>query len=159
MAKPRNKLIKCDPFTFEQDFADENIKMWEAIHGYQCEECKETFASIEKKTEKKIPTDCGCGGRLRHFILGDTQNFINNITTVGQLAERNTKRMGTYELQEKRQAVKDNKKLAKELIRQQSKLKQPRLETSDNPEEYKKLKKIAKMTPTQKQNYIETGNE
>jgi putative FmdB family regulatory protein len=72
------------------------------IYGYGCETCDICF-EIEQSIKDNPLTECECGGRL-HRLIPHTFNFAvqQDPKTVGHLADRNTKEMGRYELEERR---------------------------------------------------------
>ena len=76
---------------------------------------------------------------LERLISGGLQPFVRGeATTLGQLAEQNTKKMGRYELQEKRAKNKEDTDAG--LKRHQE-----------------EIKLIGKMNETQKARYVDNG--
>ena len=112
-----------------------------AIYEYKCQACEHFFAeeiSIKKyKRKRKCPS---CGKHKLERVLGVPDISVRReSTTIGQLAESNTKKMGRYELEEKQRQ--DNKEL--------DKLKK---------ETRKTQRTINNMTPEQKKKYILEGD-
>lgn len=112
-----------------------------AYYEYRCEACEHFFGeelSIKKyKRRKKCPS---CGKyKLLRILDAPTISVKGCPTTIGQLAEANTKKMGRYELEEKEN--KDSKEL-----------REAKKETR------KSQRTINKMTPDQKKRYILEGD-
>lgn len=132
-----NKLLECDPYLLEHAY-------YEAIRGFECTACKKTFGTITKKTAKLKKYKCPyCESALESLIMDGIYGIVEyECTTVGQQAERNTKKMGKYlvsELDAKNKKEVDNgmrmyEKPSKELVR-----------------------KLPKMTTRQKERYIQEG--
>lgn len=109
------------------------------IYNYECKECnysEEIFQHINDKAFCKCPS---CKKKkFRRVILTAPMGIISDPKTVKQLAEKNWSKMGSYERTEI--IDKGRTKEKKSMI------------------EHKKLmKKISKLTPEEKQKYIETG--
>lgn len=107
-------------------------------YEYACNYCGFIQKDVYQKITDKPLEECP---RCKHktferLISGGLMGFVKGeATTIGQLSERNTKKMGKYELQEKVLKEKDTKKEAMKEVR----------------------KEINKMTETQKRNFIENG--
>ena len=110
-------------------------------YDYECSECGYQEEVFQKFSEDPLVTCTSCGETsFRRVMLQPPLAFIKGEpNTIGQLADRNRKKMGTYELQDREQ--------------------------SDNMEEYMAGKeerntrnKINKMTDAQKRRYIERGD-
>ena len=110
-------------------------------YDYECSECGHIEELFQKFSEKEINTCPECGSNTyRRVILQAPLSFIKGEpTTVRHLADRNTQKMGHYELQDRRKA--DNMDVHKK-----------------NKEANAIRNKINKMTPQQKRNYIENGD-
>jgi putative FmdB family regulatory protein len=112
-----------------------------AYYEYRCEACEHFFGeelSIKKyKRRKKCPS---CGKHKLNRVL-DVPTLVikGRPTTIGQLAEANTKKMGRYERQEKEN--RDNKELRKA-----------------KKEARKSQRDINSMTKEQKKKYILEGD-
>ena len=113
-------------------------------YDYNCRSCGKTFEQVRRFNEPASPCDCGSSdlSQIFHppniFVKGEP-------TTLGQLSERNTQKLGRYELDNKReqQTKGDNKKEAPWYTKSG---------TSSASE-------IQKMTPKQKANYIKKGTK
>lgn len=107
-------VYKCDKceheFELKQSFSDKP--------RVKCPQCK-------KRALYKVP-------QLSHFFV---KNATSEIKTLGHLADRNTSKMGKYELEKKREELPAITKKKKD----------------------KSLAKLAKLTKEQQRNYIETG--
>ena len=112
-----------------------------AVYEYKCEAC-EYFFSEElsiKKYKRKIKCPSCSKNKLMRIISPPTLVIGGHHTTLGQLAEANTKRMGHYELEDKqRQDSKELRKAKKEARKSQ--------------------RAINKMTKEQKKKYILEGD-
>jgi len=112
------------------------------LYDYQCENCKSVFENIEQSIKDEPLRHClqcgmDCLERVIHVpILASVRQ---EVTTIGQLSERNAKKIGRYEIQERTLKDKDSKKEA---------LKSAKKELHS---------KINKMSDKQKQRYIENG--
>jgi len=110
-------------------------------YDYECADCKHREEIFQKFAEEELTICTACNtSSFRRIILEAPLAFIKGEpTTIGHLADRNTKKMGRYELDDRQRA--------------------------DNMEEHKKNKeasslrrKINKMTPAQQKRYIERGD-
>ena len=112
-------------------------------YEYKCGACDHSFEivqSMKDKTKRKCPE---CNRFKLKRIFGVPMVFVRGEPqTIGHWAERNTEKMGRYELGDKRgKQDEDNNKVAKS--------------KSDSATK----KDIRKMTPYQKQRYIEKGTK
>lgn len=108
-------------------------------YHYKCFECKEefeTFHSIKEPLKKSCPF-CNLEG-LRVVLDGPPVIINKEIKTIGQLAERNAKSLGTYGLQEKMATDGTLDRIKKQEKRQE-------------------MTKIANLSPDKATKYIETG--
>ena len=112
-----------------------------AIYEYKCIACEHFFEEeISIKKYKKIKKCPSCGKhKLKRILSAPDISVRQESTTLGQLAESNTKKMGRYELEEKQRQ--DNKELGK--------LKRDTRKTQ---------KEINNMTPNQNKKYILEGD-
>jgi len=110
-------------------------------YDYGCNHCgflwEDVTQNINDSPKQKCPK---CSKMtLERVIFGGLQPFVRGeATTLGQLAEQNTKKMGRYELQDKRAKTKEDTDAG--LKRHQEEIKQ-----------------IGKMSETQKQRYVDNG--
>lgn len=82
------------------------------VYGYGCQNCDICF-ELEQSIKDSPLTECECGGRL-HRLIPHTFNFAvqKDPMTVRHLADRNTREMGRYELEERRATDKIRKEEA-----------------------------------------------
>lgn len=113
-------------------------------YSFRCEKCSRDFSefwSISSYDEKLNNLTCeSCGSKKVHRNYQEDNMVVSyhEVKTIGQLAERNTKKMGKYHLEDKMQQ--DNMELHKK-----------------NKEVTAKRRKLNKMTPEQKHKYIMEG--
>lgn len=135
-----------------------------SYYDYRCsnEECLFEVNDVYQSIKDSPFTECP---------LCKQQSFSRTIypsaircspTTVGALAEANTKKMGRYELEDKRLADKNRGKAAAKQAKKEAGLLpgvERRIETSSNDsrKEMDFARKLNRMTPEQKQKYIMTG--
>ena len=118
------------------------------IYEYQCDKCEHNFEiakGFNDSHKKKCPK---CGKLSLYQVISPPTIFIKGeATTLGQLADRNTAKMGKYELDDKRaKQEKGNLKKKKE---------KGWVEKSGSATKAE----INKMTKKQKANYIRDGNK
>lgn len=110
------------------------------VYEYRCSLCEaeyEVIEEIKKKPHKKCKK---CGKYKAERLISLTSGFVRREpTTVAQLAERNTKKMGKY----KRESL-EHQKDPDGLLKAAKERKAER-------------RKINKMTDAQKRDYIERG--
>lgn len=98
-------------------------------YDYECqnEECQFLFEIEQRVSARRLRKCPACGKKkLERVILEAPFGFVQREpTTVGQLAERNTKEMGKYELQSKRKNQEDAKVAAKAEALKELKQKMP----------------------------------
>ena len=108
-------------------------------YHYKCFECKEefeTFHSIKEPLKKSCPF---CDLEGLEVVLDGPPVIINKeVKTLGQLAEKNAKNLGTYGLQEKMAT-------------------DGTLERIKRQEKRKEMNKIANLSNDKAIKYIETG--
>lgn len=118
------------------------------IKRYQCENCEaESYEKVKysKQTERK---KCPVCNKMKLEQIVEAPNFTidNGPVTVGQLADRNTAKMGKYEKQERRHKEKsyyDN--------RVQNYMATSEDSVFSDPE---KKRKVMRLTPDEKQAYL-----
>lgn len=126
------------------------------VYNYECGDCGhslEISQGIKEKPLKKCP-ECK-KMKLERVILSAPLVFVSqDPKTIRQLADRNTKKMGRYELEEKTRKAKIEKYHKREAD-------QAKLEgrTFEEPYHEKVDKKLANLTPEQKTEYILTGKK
>lgn len=111
------------------------------LYEYACKSCDNSFEIIEsiKAESQTLCTNCGHETLFRVIFAPINSQFNNEVKTVGQLADRNWKKMGHYERESKLQ--KDN---IPELIAKK--------------EKQARRSKISRMTPEQQKKWIEKGD-
>jgi putative FmdB family regulatory protein len=111
-------------------------------YDFECEPCAyytEIFQKVDDPSILECPV-CGEHTLKKVFISAPIGMVRGEPTTVGQQADRNTQKMGRYELQERRRQDEVSRGLTEE--------KKKRREMHQ---------KIISMTPEQKVRYIEKG--
>jgi putative FmdB family regulatory protein len=110
------------------------------IYDFECEKCA-YYTEIKQRMEDPSAHECPhCGDKtlVKVFINPPAMFFRGEPHTIGQLANRNTQKMGTYELQDKQNQDRIN----------------------NNTEETQKRethKRINAMTPEKRLKWIHTG--
>lgn len=147
IAKPigaSRPLTKCKHASFFKKH-NSKIKMNEVIRCYECDNGHQ-YAEIVKKTDEICQFQCPeCREPLYAIIMGSPICVIRDKepTTIGQCAERNSRRLSKYKMSEEK-AIKE------------SALKEKR-KSWHNPEG-KDLSFLNKMSDREKMSYIETGD-
>jgi putative FmdB family regulatory protein len=110
-------------------------------YDYECSECGHLEEMYQKFSEEEINTCPECSAKTYGRVtLQPPLGFVKGeAITVRQLADRNTKKMGHYELEDRRKA--DNMETHRK-----------------NKEANASRNKINKMTAKQKRNYLENGD-
>jgi|TARA_R100000008_G_C3475817_1_gene111316 putative FmdB family regulatory protein len=73
------------------------------LHDYECAECGKFFSDVYQKYEEEPLTKCEeCGKESLQKIFAAPTFFVTQeAQTLGQLADRNAKKMGQREVQER----------------------------------------------------------
>ena len=112
-------------------------------YEYQCDKCDHNFEivkSFNDSHKKKCPE---CGKLSLYQVISPPTVFVKGeATTLGQISDRNTEKMGRYELEDKR-ASQDKGNLKKKKKKERDSAR----------------KEINKMTREQKANYIRDGKK
>lgn len=157
-------LRQIEPEYLEEELGEKPMSF--TIRAYECEGCNETFSEIVQRKDKSRRKKCPICKQfsLEQLLFAPTGFVSQDAKTLGQQAERNTKKMGRYELEAKRHKHKQDAKAAKKEALAQSLPKG--MSIPDVPEtsptfgkDLDKRRKIANMTPKQKHDYIMTGKE
>lgn len=131
------------------------------LYDYECVACQEIYEVKQGIFDKPFEICGECGGPVNRVILTAPMAFVQqDAKTVGQLASRNTKKMGNYELQEKRNEFKEKEAAAKEQasIEASQKLGYNRIKKDPSKGISKEtVDKIQKMSSAEKLRYIEKG--
>lgn len=149
--------------------AEEVMYNYECVRGYECENCGDTFAEIGKRVGYKFKKKCPSCKKmtLESLIMGDVIGFVKEITTVGQQADANNKKLGKYGVEDKIRQIKAERMAAQQALLEDSPVLDPdkcdigqrgRAKTWYNPTG-KDLSGLAGMTPEQKETYIMTGKK
>ena len=137
------------------------------IYQYECSQCG-WQEEVSHSIKQEFLTECtSCHSNTFSVIITDAPlAFVKEITTVGQFAENNTKKLGKYKIQE----IEESKEVAKEVKNQnfaekidkmvdQGKLPRgTRVRKYERQKKDDKLEKLMKMTPEKTKKYIETGD-
>lgn len=116
---------------------------------YLCDSCDHTFMIVQERDEplkKKCP-NCG-KHKLYQDLTGQYVAIYQEPSTLGHVADRNTSKMGTYELEAKREQHNKAKKLKPK--------RKPTWYNTEGKDLSKELKHLD--TPEKKTKYIMEGN-
>lgn len=110
------------------------------LYDYGCHDCGETLEDVKQSIFDEALTKCpSCGkNSLERIPYGGLGAFVKDIKTIGQLADTNWSKMGSY---------------------QKSELEQKNTAINYNKERVEQRNKINKMSEQQKQKYIITGEQ
>lgn len=159
-------LTKCDPEEFQAIAErEEVIEHYECVRGYVCENCEDRFAEIGKRNGYKFKKKCPSCKKLTldSLIMGDVRAFVKEITTVGQLAEKDNKKLGKYGVEDKIREIKEQKKAAQaEVARRSGRDLSRVVETKEDQKTWynpngDNLSHLADLSPKAQEKYIETG--
>ena len=147
----------------------DEMPMHYTIRAYRCESCELVFSEIAKRKETKRRKKCpSCLlHKLEPYVCQVSEGLVRrNITTLGQLAERNTKKMGRYGKQKadreqtiargkaKREALRQMKNAPKGMI-----VPEPLEESPTFGKDLAKRRRLMSMDQKQLGHYIKTGKE
>lgn len=108
------------------------------LYQYECYGCEQQYEANESIKADPQTICPNCCGAVRRIITTCPHIALNNSNTIGQLADKNWKKMGTYE--------------------KEAKIKKDGLDKAVKRREEKVLhNKISRMNAQQKKNYIEKG--
>lgn len=115
------------------------------LYDYLCDNCGheiiDYYQSIKEDAITKCP-QCNCDS-LNRVIYGGVAHFVKDVTTIGQIADKNWQKLGQYKRSEL-EAEHKEKNNTNNLIHQHGKASK---------------KEIVKMTEKQKEKYIITGEK
>jgi putative FmdB family regulatory protein len=114
------------------------------LYDYVCDSCSAELIDVYQSIKDEPLTNCSsCGKKsLRRVIYGGLHSSIRKIETIGQLADTNWSKMGSYQ--------------RSEIIEKSSKSKESSpLQAFGSATR----KEINKMTPAQQKKYIITGEK
>ena len=109
------------------------------LYDYVCSNCEHKIEDMYQSIKDKPIVKCGqCGHMaLERIIYGGDIFVKGEPTTIGQLADRNTKKMGKYEVESKQKEDNTRKQLS---------------------DKQKLHRQINSMTDSQKNKWINAGN-
>tara|TARA_R100001244_G_scaffold24483_2_gene24789 strand:+ start:210 stop:545 length:336 start_codon:yes stop_codon:yes gene_type:complete len=109
------------------------------LYDYVCSNCQHQLEDVQQSIKDKPLVECEqCGHiALERIIYGGDIFVKGEPTTIGQLADRNTKKMGKYEAEAKQKEDNTRKQLS---------------------DKQKLHKRINSMTASQKNKWIKEGN-
>jgi len=113
------------------------------LYDFECEPCA-YYTEIRQGVDESSVLECPvCGQKtLRKIFINAPHCYVRGESqTIGQLADRNAKKMGSYERQEKAEGDRKGTKLTKE-----------------QSEKRKLNQKLVSMTPEQKIKWIKEGD-
>lgn len=158
-------LTKCDPEEYQRE-VERDLPYYKCVRGYVCEECGDKFAEIGKRNGYKFKKKCPSCKKLTldTLILGDVIMFVENVTTIGQLAERDNKKRGKYGVEDEIRNMKEQRKAAQEEVLRQQGVDMDKVDIGGNDKNKtwynpsgKDLSHLADLSPEGTQKYIETG--
>jgi len=113
------------------------------LYDFECEPCA-YYTEIRQSMEGPSSLECPVCGQetLKKVFINAPHCYVRGESaTIGQIADRNTEKMGLYEKQEKTAKDKNGKGL-----------------TTEQKEKRKQHQKIVSMTPEQKMKWIREGD-
>lgn len=138
-----------------------------ALFDYKCGNCEyemfDIYQKIKDKPKKRCPS---CKkNKLERIINSAPIGFVGReATTFGQLAERNTKALGSAGRDKMEEEERDSKKKRRQMLRESGLLPkgvtvpEPTNGTGYTGTDLEKISKINKMTRKEKAKYIMTGD-
>ena len=110
------------------------------LYDYKCDECGHFMEDIYQSIKDKALTKCPSCSKdsLDRVVYGGLGMFVKDVNTVGQLADRNWKNMGSYK---------------------RSEIESQNTNLSDSGKKRKLMRDINAMTADQKKNYILKGGK
>jgi putative FmdB family regulatory protein len=114
------------------------------LYDYKCTNCSHELIDVYQSIKDEALVTCpSCGkNTLNRVIYGGLGSFMKDAKTIGQLADRNWTKMGSYQKSEI-----------------ESKQKKPKEENALSFAGNASKKEINKMSDSQKQKYIMTGEK
>jgi len=116
------------------------------LYDYGCESCNYYMVDVYQSIKDDPLTECPrCGSSSLHRVIyGGLGHFVKDVKTIGQLADKNWKSLGSYKKSELEQQSKEKKQESSSLF-----------SSTDSASS----KEINKMTKEQKTKYIITGEK
>lgn len=125
---------------------------------YKCDNCEHEFEIVqgyEEKRKKKCP-QCKKNGLRQVFC---SPYIAGEIKSLGSIAEKNTREMGRYALEDKYRKDATEKNAVKlESLKAMGVVKESATELPKDQKVYEKLKNVIK-SPEKTKKYIETGEK
>jgi putative FmdB family regulatory protein len=114
------------------------------LYDYKCTNCSHELIDVYQSIKDEALVTCPSCGKdtLNRVIYGGLGSFMKDAKTIGQLADRNWTKMGSYQKSEI-----------------ESKQKKPKEENALSFAGNASKKEINKMSDPQKQKYIMTGEK
>lgn len=114
------------------------------LYDYKCTNCSHELIDVYQSIKDEALVTCPSCGKdtLNRVIYGGLGSFMKDAKTIGQLADRNWTKMGSYQKSEI-----------------ESKQKKPKEENALSFAGNASKKEINKMSDSQKQKYIMTGEK
>ena len=110
------------------------------LYDYGCHNCGEILEDVQQSIHDEALKKCpSCGqDSLERVPYGGLGAFVKDAKTIGQIADKNWSKMGSY---------------------QRSEVEADRKQNSEAREKRKEMRQISSMTPEQKKKYIITGEK
>jgi len=110
------------------------------LYDYGCHNCGEILEDVQQSIHDEALKKCpSCGtNSLERVPYGGLGAFVKDAKTIGQIADKNWSKMGSY---------------------QRSEVEASRKHSNESREKRKEMRQIASMTPEQKKKYIITGEK
>ena len=91
------------------------------LYDYKCSDCDHQMVDVQQSINDKPLVKCEKCGRntLERVLFAPTVFVKQEATTIGQLSERNAKKLGKREVQERTLRDKDSKKTAMQEARKE----------------------------------------
>jgi len=114
------------------------------LYDYICDNCNNKLTDVYQSIKDDALTKCEACGKesLQRVIYGGISASVKGVSTIGQLADRNWSKMGSYQKSELIEKQKSNKQ-------------ESPLQSFGSASR----KEINKMTPEQQKKYIITGEK
>lgn len=116
------------------------------LYDYKCENCDHEMIDVYQSIHDDPLISCSYCGKdtLCRVIYGGVGSFMKDTKTIGQLADRNWSNMGSYQKSEIQDKISSSKTKDESIV-----------SFAGNASK----KEINKMSPSQKQKYIMTGEK
>lgn len=116
------------------------------LYDYKCDNCSHELKDVYQSIKDEALTECPACGKdtLCRVIYGGLGSFMKDVKTIGQLADRNWSKMGSYQKSDIEHQNRENKQEDKSPLSSFGSA---------------STKEINKMTSEQKRKYIITGEK